>query len=295
MSHLPNANNSNTCSFQLVQRIICSSITVCCCLEAAVSLVGNRRIRTSRPMQLHTIGALSWAANVILYAVSFSYEGTIHTVFAELSLVFDVLARSLLIFNIYTRTCCVMVTSCSRMRKAYGTGAVLVISWVIISTIALFVSYLAHPGYFQTDPANIMYVVGIIIDLVFCVSSDYLFIHGLRKAKHALGLGLTDRKDILVILNMVCIGLIQIASVVLLFVGIDEEYMYHYVCTALRYRFFVYILRFTDDYMGNLSEGEGTVGTLRMDPEAIDVDKETTTREISPVAFRNESSQTVCI
>ncbi|TPX70406.1 hypothetical protein SpCBS45565_g01725 [Spizellomyces sp. 'palustris'] len=289
MSDLPDAS-STTCSFRLAQRMICSTITVCCCVEAAVSLVGNGRIRASRPMQLHIICAFSWVANVILYAVSFSYMGAAHTITAELSLVVDVLARGLLIFNIYTRTCCVMITSSSRTRKAFGTGAFFVISWLIIANITLFVEYLAHPGYFLPDPANIIYVVGIMIDLVFSALSDYFFIHGLRKAKHALGLGLTDRRDILVILNMVCIGLIQIASVALLFIGIDEEYMYHYVCTALRIRFFVYILRFTDDYMGNLSEGQGTVGNLPMDPEAIYVNKETTT----PVDFRNESSQTVC-
>ncbi|KAJ3285190.1 hypothetical protein HK104_009608 [Borealophlyctis nickersoniae] len=231
---------------KFTQRVVLFTATVLLCLETITKIIFNRRFKTSKLMQLHLICALTWGLNAFLYGISFDVIDTAYLGTNETSIIFDGIARCSLMFNIYRRTMCVMVGIPDRTRRAYKFAVVFVCLWATAADIAMFIGYLTSNGDFQPDIANLTYIVGVLLDLTFSVASDTMYIRALLQSQRFRTITTSHHKLILPLANIISISVIQIISITLLFVGIDQEYGYHNLTTALRIRFFAFMVQFTE-------------------------------------------------
>ncbi|KAJ3284847.1 hypothetical protein HK104_009751 [Borealophlyctis nickersoniae] len=267
-----------SCDFQVVkltQRIVLFTATILLCLETATKIIFDRRIKTSKLMQLHLVCALAWGMNAILYGISFNLTDIPYLGTNETSIIFDGIAR---------RTMCVMVGIPDRARKAYLGAVVFVCLWATAADIAMFIGslapsfsanlanvllilpalkgYLTSNGNFQPDIANLTYIVGVLLDLTFCVASDTMYIRAILKSQRFRGT--TSYNHILLPLsNIISISLIQIISITLLFVGVDQEYGYHNLTTALRIRFFAFMVQFTETILSRETTQAGATSNKK--------------------------------
>ncbi|KAJ3295492.1 hypothetical protein HK104_002583 [Borealophlyctis nickersoniae] len=164
---------------------------------------------------------------------------------------------------------CVMFDVSDRVRRAYTVAMVFVCLWVTAANIALFIAYLSTNGNFQFDVVNLIYIVGVVLDLTFCVASDILYIRALVASQRFRPAGKGPSVDeILILCNIAFITAIQAISITLLFVGVDQEYAYHVCTTAIRIRFFAFVVQFTEDVLsdnGAVSNAKGVTSVSVFD------------------------------
>ncbi|KAI9104113.1 hypothetical protein DFS34DRAFT_307095 [Phlyctochytrium arcticum] len=216
------------------------------CIEAAWSLLISKRFKRSRPMQLHLVCTITWLAATVTYSTALHGDlGTRRNVLLIISALLDVFGRSFLVWNVATRALCVLVFH-QKLRRAIWFALYAIIILIIASVGGLIPAYIHSDGiYLPNDAGYYIYVAGIILDLVFSIACDTLYLCVIHDCASIHG-QLPRRRTILVQLNLVTLVILETVAIILVLTGVDRQFGVHYVCTVLRIRFFVYIIKYTD-------------------------------------------------
>ncbi|KAI9104112.1 hypothetical protein DFS34DRAFT_590538 [Phlyctochytrium arcticum] len=197
-------------------------------------------------MQLHLLCTITWlAANVTYYAALDHDLETPRDVLLIVSLLLDVFGRSLLVYNVATRALCVLVFH-QRLRRAVRIARYVVIILIIASAGGLIPAYIQSDGiYVPNHSGYYIYGAGIVLDLIFSIACDALYLYVIQECSSVHG-QLPRRRTIWAQLNLATLVVLESVAIVLALTGIDQDFGVHYVCTVLRIRFFVYIIKYTD-------------------------------------------------
>ncbi|KAI9104111.1 hypothetical protein DFS34DRAFT_606998 [Phlyctochytrium arcticum] len=234
------------CRYAEVWGTVCYVIAIVLCLETACGLLTSERFKGSRPMHLHLVCSITWLAVVLTYSAALHIRsGPSRNSLLILSAVLDVLGRSILVYNVATRALCVL-TFHQKVKRATQATLYVVIILIIASVGGLIPAYIQSNGLYSSNhPGYHIYVAGIILDLIFSIVCDTLYLYVIRECVSMYG-RFPHRRTTLASINLVVLMLLEVVAIVLVLTDMDQQFGAHYVCTALRIRFFTYIVKYTD-------------------------------------------------